>query len=665
MTFCMQGISQDSLVLKKIEIKSARIISNLNAVPVGITKQDYTLNSIQHQAISLQDFLITQPGIYSQNATNFVQDLRISIRGFGARSAFGIRGVRLLVDGIPESTPDGQGQLDNLNLSLIRSMEVLRGPSSSLYGNASGGVIQISTIDDLENSNVSASSSVGSFGTYKNELITSIRDSNYSLLLSASSIQTDGFREHSESTSQIFNAKYKQLLSKNTALRFNANFAHSPEAEDPGGINLEDVESERTLARQRNIDFDAGESIKHLKLSTSFERTTKKTTLNSSVFYHRRKFDAKLPFVVGAAIDLTRNYVGNSSTYQIKSIQKNLIYNFLIGYDAFFQNDRRIRFNNNMGTVGDQTLNQLESFTNLAAYVTNQFNFNSGYNIHFDLRFDDNKIAVTDDFGSDGDNSSSTNYNALNFAVGLSYSQHIRINPFLRIASSYETPVLSELSANPIGGGFNLDLKPIRSVNFEIGAKGKLLENFNYQTSLFRIESSNEILPFELQDFPGRDFFRNAGSTSRTGLECMLEYDDNNTWTSSLSYTFSNFKFKDYVLDNENLRGNLLPGIPQNTVNFRVRKEFPFAVSVTSQNQIIGMLYAEDKNAVVVPSYFRSDFLLQKTITIRKGSCTLSAGMNNLFNVQYFDNIRLNAFGARFYEAAPGRNFYLGVNVKF
>jgi len=140
--------SLSTIEIEEVYISTTRILTPLRTLPTSISKQDSIASKINYQKNSLQEFLLTHPGVLAMNTNNYAQDLRISIRGFGARSAFGIRGIKLIVDGIPESTPDGQGQVDNLMLDDLQSVEVLKGPSSSLYGNASGGVIKLNSTFD-------------------------------------------------------------------------------------------------------------------------------------------------------------------------------------------------------------------------------------------------------------------------------------------------------------------------------------------------------------------------------------------------------------------------------------------------------------------------------------------------------------------------------------
>ena len=160
-----QNTSQTSTItLEEVSLSASKFDTPRSVLPFSLSVINLKDVQALHQQLSLQEYLGAVPGLFSLNANNYAQDLRISIRGFGARAAFGIRGIKIIVDGIPETTPDGQGQLDNLPLGLLQNIEVLRGPSASLYGNASGGVLSLNTVDRLEGESVRFRSTLGAFG---------------------------------------------------------------------------------------------------------------------------------------------------------------------------------------------------------------------------------------------------------------------------------------------------------------------------------------------------------------------------------------------------------------------------------------------------------------------------------------------------------------------
>ena len=235
------------------------------------------------------------PGLFSQNANNFDQDLRLSIRGFGARSAFGIRGIKLIVDGIPETTPDGQGQVDNLPLGIINNVTILRGPASALYGNSSGGVIQIKTLSDFDKNFLRFRLQGGSFAFGLAQLVAGWKNKKTNLLIFQNLSHSNGFREFSSSRQEVFNAKITHEFSHKSKVNFQFNYTNSPYAYDPGGLKLDDIENDYNQARQRNIDFDTFESIKHLKAGINWERKlSSKLALETYFFSAHRDFQGKL-----------------------------------------------------------------------------------------------------------------------------------------------------------------------------------------------------------------------------------------------------------------------------------------------------------------------------------------------------------------------------------
>ena len=267
------------------------------------------------------------------------------------------------------------------------------------------------------------------------------------------------------------------------------------------------------------------------------------------------------------------------------------------------------------------------------------------------LRYDDMRLG-TDGFSQD------QFYQVINPSLGVSLAlapyQHLYAN----FSTSFETPALSELSANPSGAeGFNLELNPSEAVSYELGWKGQW-QKFKLKSNLFLIESSNEILPYELEEFPGRSFYRNTGATQRNGLEVTALYKYAK-WDASLSVTQAKYSFKDV---NNNL-GNALPGIPNSQIFLQLGYTLNNSLQLLVSAEHIGDLYANNSNTVKVDSFRRVRFQIGKTLNFDKLEISFSGGINNLFNEQYFDNIRLNAFGKRFYEPAPGRNVYFGLQI--
>mgnify|MGYP005988249157 FL=1 len=651
-TIGVQAQNQSALAtitLSEVALQAPKTETPRNQLPFSLSIQSVDEFQKIYQQLSLQEYLVAVPGLFTQNANNYAQDLRISLRGFGARAAFGIRGIKLIVDGIPETTPDGQGQLDNLPLGLLSSVEVLRGPSASLYGNASGGVLYLNTLDQLENETIQLQSRLGAYGFQSYQLNTSLKGEKTVALLHINRTKTDGFRQNSGFEQTLFNTKIKHRLSSKSTLQLQLNYTDSPRAEDAGGITLEDTEADWSQARQRNVAYDTYESVNQFKSGLRWQQDWgDQWNLDTYGFYTFRDFYGKLPFENGGIINLTRNYFGFGSRLNYTQDK----HRWQIGIETAQQADQRDRYLNLNGAQGSLSFSQLESFGSFGIYILDEVRWEKVL-LRTSLRYDDLRL------GADSVSEDQT-YQVLNPSVGLSYEVAPQQRLFANFSSSFETPALSELSANPSGAeGLNLELEPARALNYELGWKG-LWTKTRMEANVFFIESTNEILPYELEAFPGRSFYRNAGATQRWGVEVFGSYQWEQ-WELQASMSQAEYRFT----ENNTSEGNTLPGIPNSQfflqLGYTSLQNWQFQLT----GEHIGSLYADTANAVQIEAFQKVRLQGGKTVALGNLELNLFAGINNLFDVRYFDNIRLNAFGGRYYEPAPGRNAFFGLSAAF
>jgi len=647
---------QDSIQkidLDNVIVKSTKINSNKKEIPLSVSIKNFRDEKNYNSQSSFSDFTRNTPGLFTSSSNNFSQDLRISIRGFGARSAFGIRGIKLIVDGIPETTPDGQSQLDNLPLGLVSSVEILRGPNANLYGNSSGGVISINTLTKSSEKHYRYS---GIFGAYQYQSLqrTRILDWNSSsLIIHYDKRRSNGYRDQSGYKSNILNLKYINDLDNKNKIVWQINYTDSPYAYDAGGLKLSEVENDRRQARKNNIDYDTYEKVKHLKTGVSWNhKRNENSFFDSYFFYQKRDFFTKLPFNFGGVISLDRDYYGFGTKYTKRYALDNRSRTLVLGLDYLNQSDERKRYKNDLGVKGEITFDQIERFKSTGLYILSQTRYDSGFLVRYGIRYDVNIIRT--------DSSSSIMLDKLNPSLGLSYKVNSNDNIFFSFGTSFETPTLNELSNNPNGEGLNEDLKSSSSLNYEIGWR-KAVSNLTLEAIAYVISSENEILPYELEQFPGKNFYQNVGSTSRYGLELnsQLSFKGGKI---NLSYTLSKNKFEDFIIDNNNLADNLIPGIPSQMLDLDLIFKLSRGRSLIISNRLIGERYADNANETLISSYNLLNIKYSKEI-FKKSEIFL--GVNNAFNQEYFDNIRINAFGKRYYEPAPKRNFYFGINLSF
>lgn len=650
--------------LDPIRLEVVKLSGDQTPVPLSVTRLDISETRALQQQLSLQEYLQEVPGLFAQNTQNFSQDLRISIRGFGARAAFGIRGIKIIVDGIPETTPDGQGQLDNLSLNLVETIEVIRGPSSSLYGNASGGVINIKTIDSLSEGIAKADVTFGSFGMQQYQVLSGFSEKKTTALLQGNYTEIDGYRAQSRYQNYAFTTKVTHRFSEATVLKFQGNYTNSPIAEDAGGLTLEEVQADRRQARQRNRDFDTGETLQQVKTGVSLlHQINEQLRLQAYGFYSYRDFSNKLPFEAGGIVSLQRNYTGAGSniTFDHRVFgRKNEVQ---AGVDYALQQDQRDRFQNLEGMQGTKTFEQLEQFSALGLYVLDHYYFGKMM-LRIGARFDVNGLKADDAFLADGNNTDTIQLNAFSPSVGLHYTFSENITFHTAFSTGFETPALSELSANPNGGGgFNTELLPQRSNNYEVGFKHTTRKQ-SLEAVVFYITTQDDLVPFERSDFPDRTFYRNAGSTRRQGLEVSFQRELFKGINFRSAYTYSDFTYTEYQVNDTNFSGNTLPGLPKHRLNTAIsfrKKGFSLQLEATHT----GKMFAEDSNETTIEGVTLLNF--NSGYSFKAGRVTLFPffGIKNLANTNYYDAIRINAFGNRYYEPGATRNFFGGIRFRF
>ena len=647
---------QDSIQkidLDNVIVKSTRIAVKKKQAPLSVSVKNLLINKNYSSKSSFSDFTNSIPGLFTSSSNNFSQDLRISIRGFGARSAFGIRGIKLIVDGIPETTPDGQSQLDNLPLGLISNIEIIRGPSSMLYGNSSGGVININTLSD---NSVPYFKTSTIFGAYQYQSIqrTRVFDwNNSSLVVHYDKRRSNGYRDFSGYKSSILNLKYLRDLDEKNKIVLQINFTDSPYAKDAGGLKLSEVEDDRRQARKNNFNYDTYEKVKHIKTGFSWKHLNDdNSSIDSYFFYQKRDFNSKLPFNYGGIIFLERDYYGIGTKYSKQYFSDNKSRTITLGIDHSNQQDDRERFKNNLGEKGENTFDQIEKFKNTGLYFINQTSYTSGLLFRYGVRYDENRIGT--------DSEAFISLNKFNPSLGVSYSISDSDNIYFSTGTSFETPTLNELSNNPNGNGLNKNLDPSSSVNYEIGWR-KTTSNLMFEAIAYLINTDNEILPYELEQFPGKNFYRNVGSTRRYGIELSSQLLFSNG-KLNLSYTNAKNTFNDFILGGNDLSGLSLPGIPNQILDVELIFNLSKRSTLLIDNRLIGELFADNLNETQVSSYNLLNITYSKQIF---NNSEIYLGVNNLLDVNYFDNIRINAFGKRYYEPAPKRNIHFGLNLSF
>ncbi len=648
--------------LDEIVVTATRLSQPLPTAPLSISVirgDDITLG---RQQLGIDEALLSVPGLFIQDRYNFAQDLRIAIRGFGARSSFGIRGVKLIVDDIPLTLPDGQGQLDSLDLASAASIEVIRGPAAAYYGNASGGLIRVRSEAPPDEPYIDVGLAGGADGFARARFRAAGRVGATGYVLSTSALDYDGFRDHARTRQRSANLTLTRSVGATGELTLSANVADQPLAEDPGGVNAALADTDPAAARDRNVEFDAGEVLEQWRVAVTYRHAlTASIEARWRIYGVDRDFSNKLPFVGGGQVDLDREFRGGGLELAGTVSPK---IRWLVGLDVDDQNDRRLRFDNVSGVRGPLAFAQRETVRSDALFATLSVEPAERWLFNIGARYDRLRFRVRDTFLADGDDSGQRRFEQFSPVVGASIRLTDRIVAFANAARSFETPTTTEF-ANPTGGGFNPALEPQIANSAEIGLRWQSGESLRASIVYYDIRLNDELTPFEIASQPDRNFFENAGRSRRNGVEATLDWRPQQHWRVALAYTGSDFRFTRFTTtDGEDLTGRRTPGIPRHlftlSADYRTDRYFVGAEFVRA-----GRMTLTNSGSAEQGPYSVIAARAGRTWETPNSRWRLHLGVNNAGNERYPANTRINAFGGRYFEAAPPRYLYAGFDWRF
>ena len=652
----------ESAILAPIVVTAPRVETPITEVPAAISVVGTEDIQLGQPTLGLDESLVRIPGIFSQNRFNFAQDLRVSIRGFGARAAFGIRGIKILVDGIPATLPDGQSQVDGIDLGSAERVEVMRGPASALYGNASGGVINVTTEDGPETPFVEGRITLGEYDLWKMQLKSGGQVGPMNYLVSTSRLEYGGYREQSDTESVVFNSKFRFDLDEVSDLTAVISVVDSPRADDPGGLSRENIEADRRAAAAINERFSTGEEVSEQRFGLVYRRDFgERHDLQVNGYFTARQFRGAIPFRV---VEFDRHFVGGGVQYSYHGKVLGRRSRLTVGIDVQHQSDRRENFNNVNGDPGERLiLKQDERVTSVGPYIQEELDLFDALTIVLGGRYDNVHYDVDDFLIGNGDDTGSRTFDQLTGRFGLIYRPIPEVNAYINISQSFETPSTTELVNRPDDqGGLNPDIEPQKAVNYEIGVKGQALRRLRYELALFFIDLEDELISFEEN---GRTFFRNAGESRRYGVELGLGLQVFEGLRASLAYTYLNAEFDEFLKDGVDLEGNEVPGLPPHQVHAEVFYQHPLGFYGGLDILYVSDFYVTDENDEENDAYTVANLRLGYEHLWENWLIAPFLGVQNLFDEKYNANVRINAFGGRFFEPAPELNVYGGLNVAY
>ena len=634
--------------------------------------------------VNLSESLGAVPGLQVQNRQNYAQDLQLSIRGFGSRSTYGVRGLRIYVDGIPATMPDGQGQTSNIDIGSVDTIEVLRGPFSALYGNSSGGVINVTSQTGTQPPTVEASSYYGSFGTwhYGMKATGAVGDGSHAgdvdYTVSTNRFTTHGYRDHSGARKNLANARLGVRINDVSKLTLLLNSVDI-KANDAGGLTADEW---RDNPRQspRGDQYNTRKNTRQTQAGLRYERQLSAQDDLSVMMYAGERETTQFqsiprapqlkPSHAGGVIDLTRHYQGIDTRLTHRG-ELLVPVTLTAGLDYENMSERRKGYENfvmvngapQYGEQGALRRNERNLMWNVDPYLQTQWQLTDKLSLDAGVRyssvwFDSNDYYITP---GNGDDSGDASYHKWLPAGSLKYALTDAWNVYLSAGRGFETPTINELSYRSDNqSGLNFGLKPSTNDTVEIGSKTRI-GNGLFTAALFQTNTDNEIVVDSSSG--GRTSYKNAGKTRRQGMELGLDQLFGESWRLKAAWTWLDATYRTNVCDDASCNGNRIPGIARNMgyASFGYQPEQGWYAG--SDIRYMSDIMANDENTAKAPSWTVVGLTTGYKWSYGRIDMDLFGRIDNLFDREYVGSVIVNESNGRYYEPAPGRNYGIGLNL--
>lgn len=645
-----QVVVDDSLQVRldEITVEATHSSISVDAAPLSLS---YLVRDraelAARPAATMDELTFSLPGIFVSNRENYALGERLTIRGLGWRSQFGVRGAHVILDDMPLTVADGQTIMNMVDPSMVERIELLRGPSATFWGNSSGGVLYMSTKPAPDAPKIQYRGYGGSFNTIKQEIRLNTRVGDTRLYGYATYFDTDGFRDHSAATLYRTSIGGERAISDYGNLTFRFNYAGMPKAQHPGSLNKENARENPTASNPFFSNNFAGKNFDQTMAAVSYMHNFESGNLTFSANGTWRDIHNPLPF---GYIGVERNAGVLRSIYRFDELP----FDLNIGAEYKIQRDDRLETDIIDGERGDQIrVQQLETVTNQALFARMGIPVNQRFNINLGLRTDRLLFKSEDNLGEalEGDRS----FFALNPSAGFSY----RLNNsqiYTNFSTSFESPTTVELVNRPEGGnGFNQNINPERTISIETGLRGNL-NRLRYDIAVYGMRVNDLIISFQLED-GGPNFFRNEGNSIHYGLETGADYDLSNNVNVRLMLNVLRAEF-----DDGELEGNSIPGVAPfrygGTLNYTPRNQ-----NFSFDHQWIGRYQTNSANTETNSPYSILNFRWSMEINQLFDSTVIRPfiSVQNILNERYNTSVAINNAGGAYFEPGADRNFQIGI----
>ena len=667
------------LILDTSVVTGSRSVSRSFDLPYSVDSISREQISDGQLGINASEALARVPGLVVQNRQNYAQDLQISSRGFGARSAFGVRGIKLIADGIPASTPDGQGQAATFNLDTAERIEVLRGPAATLYGSNAGGVIQMFSRNGEGPPRIGAETLFGSDGLNKNHLSAEGAVDGAGFVLDASRMDTDGYRDHSSARRDQTFAKFNVEPDDDSKLALIYSSLEQNGTQDPLGQTWAGYKADPRSVTSNALTYNTRKSIDHQQLGMNYERYIGDATLQVSAYTGRRSVIQYLSIPKGTptnelggggVVQFDRKFYGAGVRWMqpIASVPGELM--IITGLDFDQSEDSRHGYKNysgnTLGVKGELRRNEIDTARSLDPYIQANWAIDR-WTLQAGLRHSTMELDVDDQFLSNGDASGSKTYQKNTPSMSVMYAFTPDLHGYVSAGKGFETPTQAELAYAPGDvEGFNFGLKPAESTQYEVGLKAQINNSTRVNAAVFQITTDDELVVTASKD--GRTSYQNAGRTLRRGFELGIESQLSEQWSANLAYTRLQATYdSDFSNNGKSInKGNYLPGVPQTLLfaelNWKPRDWLSTAVEGMYRSKV----YVEDTNQErAAPGYSVFNWRARFEQKVEHWTFHQTLRLDNLLDRQYVGSVIVGDGNRRFYEAAPGRSWYAGAGAQY
>lgn len=667
-------------LLPAVVVTGTRLDTTVLDTPASVNVVEGAAMRLNQPGINLSEGLAGVPGLQIQNRQNYAQDLQISSRGFGARSTFGVRGVRLYVDGIPATMPDGQGQTSNIDIGSIGHVEVLRGPFSALYGNSSGGVIQVFTEDGAAPPSLATSGWGGSYGTWRYGARANGAAGALDYVLDLTRFTTDGYRDHSAARKNLGNAKLGLQLDDASRLTIVANTVDL-KAQDPLGLTYQQFQDDpraAPLARQ----YDTRKTVRQTQGGAVYERQVDgRNTLRVMVYYGQRdttQYQAippaaqMAPTQAGGVIDLKRQYGGADLRWTSEQTMAGRPLTLIGGFSYDSMREDRKGYQNytgegasrQLGVQGALRRDETNTVYNADPYLQASWQVTERWTLDAGLRYSTVGFDSNDHYIAAGnvDDSGDARYRKALPVAAVRYAPNPDLSFYASYGRGFETPTLNEISYRPGGQpGLNFGLAPALSTNLEAGVKANLAGGL-LTAAVFHTGTDDEIV--SAGSSGGRTTYQNAGRTRRDGMELGWSGEFARHGRAQLSYTWLNARYADDG-PGDIRAGNKIPGIARQAAYASLAWAPPEGWQASMEGRFLSKIYVNDAKDGDAPAYFVA--ALSAGYVLKAGAWELNAygRVDNLFDRRYAGSVIVNETNGRYYEPAAGRSLGAGVGATY